>query len=375
MKLLFKKWVYLLIRITSKRRYCYLKAMPSYEDSLVALYSQLPLDRFDKIIWSVYDESDEPPFADRGKTIYVKKGSICDFFYGVFSKYVFTTHGHFIPNIPPNQFCINVWHGMPLKAIGLLDNQPGRKDTYLCSTSALFQDIMSRAFDLPLERTLITGIPRNDLLKVDDPTEIWAKAGIDRSKYDKVFFWLPTYRKSVLGYFTEDGVEVDNVFNMVDFPTEKFNAFLEKNRCLCILKPHPMAPKKEMTSTDHILIIDEKWLWKRKLTLYPLVGLVDFLVSDISSIMIDYMLLDRPMIVCFEDAEQYQQSRNVVFDPIEDYLPGEIVDNYDDLIRAISTCIADGDPAKEKRESLKKQFHQYTDFNATQSLLDVVFKS
>ena len=170
-------------------------------------------------------------------------------------------------------------------------------------------------------------------------------------------------------------MEVDNVFNMVDFPTEKFNAFLEKNHCLCILKPHPMAPKKEMTSTDHILIIDEKWLWKRKLTLYPLVGLADFLVSDISSIMIDYMLLDRPMIVCFEDAEQYQQSRNVVFDPIEDYLPGEIVDNYDDLIRAISTCIADGDPAKEKRESLKKQFHQYTDFNSTQRLLDLVFKS
>ena len=375
MKSLLKKLVYLLIRITPKRRYCYMKALPSFEDSLVVLYHQLPLDRFDKIIWSVYDENDEPPFADRGKTTYVKKGSLRDFFYGVFSKYVLTTHGHFIPNIPPNQVCINTWHGMPLKAIGLLDNQPGRKDTYSCSTSALFQDIMSRAFGLPLEQTLITGIPRNDLLKVDDPTEIWSKAGIDRSKYDKVFFWLPTFRKSVLGYLTEDGVEVDNVFNMLDFPTKEFNTFLEKNRCLCILKPHPMAPKKDMISTDHILIIDEKWLWERKLTLYPLVGLADFLVSDISSIMIDYMLLDRPMIVCFEDAEQYQQSRNVVFDPIEDYLPGEIVDSYDELTRAISTCIAGGDPAKEKRESLKEQFHQYSDFNSTERLLDVVLKS
>ena len=375
MKSLVKKLVYLLIRMTPKRRYCYLKAMPSFEDSLVALYNQLPLDRFEKIIWSVYHANDEPPFEDRGKTVYVKKGSIRDFYYGVISKTVFTTHGHFIPNVPPNQQSVNVWHGMPLKAIGLLNDQPGRQDSYLCSTSALYQDIMSRALGVALERTLITGIPRNDLLKLDDPTEIWAKAEIDRSKYDKVFFWLPTFRKSVLGYLTEDGVEVDNVFNMVDFPTDKFHAFLEKNRCLCIRKPHPMAPKKNMTSTDHILLIDEHWMWERKLTLYPLVGLADFLVSDISSIMIDYMLLDRPMIVCFEDAEQYQQSRNVVFDPIEDYLPGEIVDNYDDLTRAISTCIAGGDPAKEKRESLKKQFHKYTDFNATQRLLDVVLKS
>jgi CDP-glycerol glycerophosphotransferase len=375
MKSFLKNLVSLLIRVTPKRRYCYLKAMPSFEDSMVVIYSQLPLDQFDKIIWSVYDKNDAPPFEDRGKTAYVKKGSIRDFYYGVISKTIFTTHGHFIPNIPSNQVCINIWHGMPLKAMGLLNDQPGRQDSYLCSTSAQYQDIMSRTLGMPLERTLVTGIPRNDLLKLDDSAEIWAKAGIDQSKYDKVFFWLPTYRKSVLGYFTEDGVEVDNVFNMVDFPTEKFHAFLEKNRCLCILKPHPMAPKKDMRSTDHILLIDEKWLWERKLTLYPLVGLADFLVSDISSIMIDYMLLDRPMIVCFEDAEQYQQSRNVVFDPIEDYLPGEIVDNYDDLTRAISTCIAGGDPAKEKRESLKKQFHQDTDFNATQRLLDVVLKS
>lgn len=369
----FKKLVFCLIRVAPKFDYCYMKAMPSFEDSAVAVYSKLPLDRFSKVIWSVYSLEHEAPFEDRGKTIYVKKGSVKDFFYGVFSKTIFTTHGHFIPNIPPNQTCVNVWHGMPLKGIGLLDDQPGRVDSYLCSTSSLYQDIMSRAFGMPLEKTLVTGLPRNDLLVNQDPSSIWQKSGIDRSKYEKVFFWLPTYRKSVLGYLTEDGVECDNVFNMVDFPTEDFDSFLKDEKCLCIIKPHPMAPKKQANSSDNILIIDEKWLWERKLTLYTLIGQIDFLVSDISSVMIDYMLLDRPMIVCFEDSDQYKKSRNVIFDPLEDWLPGEIVDNYDDLKESIVDCVRGGDRCKHKREALKGKFHQHVDFKSTERLLNHVF--
>ena len=364
----------LLARFTPKRRYCFIKAMPSFEDSVVAVYEQLPMEQFDKVIWSLYSADHIPPFEDRGKTIYVIKGSLKSFYYGIISKYVFCTHGHFIQEVPLNQVCVNIWHGMPLKGIGLLDGQAGRHDTYLCSTSDLFQDLMASAMGMPLSKTLITGLPRNDLLHSHDPGAIWQKAGIDRSKYDKVFFWLPTYRKSVLGYLTNDGVEVDNVFNMKNFPTSEFNEFLKSNRCLCILKPHPMAPKKDTISHDHILIIDEDWLWKRKLTLYPLVGQVDFLVSDISSIMIDFMLLDRPMIACFEDAKEYQKSRSVVFDPIENYLPGVITSDYEGLISAIGDCVEGKDTSQKKRHALKKKFHKHSDFKSTKRLLDAVIR-
>ena len=372
-KYLLKKLACFLIRITPKFSYCYIKAMPSFEDNVVALYKRLPMDRFDKVIWMVYSEEDVSPFEDRGKTIFVKKGSVRDFFYGVISKYVFTTHGHFIPQIPSNQICVNLWHGMPYKGIGILDNQQGRQDTYVCSTSELYQGILSRAFGLTLDKVLITGSPRNDLLQSTAPESIWERAGIDRDRYDKVFFWLPTFRKSVLGHLCENGVECDNVFNMVDFPVEAFNDFLKSKNCLCIIKPHPMAPVKKTESTDHLLMIDEDWLWTRKLTLYPLVGQTDFMVSDISSIMIDYMLLDRPMVVCFEDAEEYKKSRNLIFEPIEDWLPGVMVKNYDDLADNISQCLDGQDPSREKRHKLKKRFHAFEDFSSTKRVLSAVF--
>ena len=375
-KVILKRIVYWVTRLTPKLNYVYLKGMPSYEDSMVSIYEALPIDKISKVIWSVYDLGDKVPFKKRSKTIIVQKGSLKDFYYGIISKYIFTSHGHFISKIPSNQTCVNVWHGMPIKGIGLLGGEKKtRQDTYLCSTSLLFQDIMSRAFDMSPDRVLISGIPRNDLLQSLLPSHIWEKAGIDRSKYDKVFFWLPTYRKSVLGYITEDGVEVDNVFNIKNFPVEDFEEFLKEQRCLCIIKPHPMAPRKEMKSSEHILMIDEAWLWSRKLTLYPLVGVSDFLVSDISSIMIDYLLLDRPMIVCFEDVEEYQKSRAVIFNPIEEYLPGEIVHQYANLKNSILKCIAGEDPVKEKRQRLKREFHEHWDFQSTTRLMSVVFGS
>lgn len=368
-----KKVTTLLIRVTPKLRYCYMKAMPSFDDSAVAIYNELPMDRLERVIWSVYNESDVPPFDDRGKTIFVKKGSWVDFFYGIVSKYIFTTHGHFVPVVPSNQICVNLWHGMPFKAIGLLDGQAGRQDTLVCGTSPLYQDILSRAFGVSKERVMTSGLPRNDFFEASDSASVWSKAGIDRSKYDKVFFWLPTYRKSVLGHITEDGVECDNVFNMVDFPVDGFDEFLREQNCLCIIKPHPMAPRKDVRSTENILIIDEDWLWSKKLTLYPLLGLMDFLISDISSVMIDFALLDRPMIVCFEDSEEYQKSRNTIFDPIEDYLPGEIVGEYDDLVLSIKKCLAGQDAVKTKREKLKSEFHTHLDYKSTKRVLKSVF--
>ena len=373
MKQLAKKLMYWVIRLMPKKRYCYMKAMPSFEDNAVAVYRALPMDQFELVIWSVYNEADKPPFEDRGKTIYVLKGSWKDFWYGMVSQVVFTTHGHFISDIPSNQTCVNLWHGMPYKAVGLLNGHPGRNDTYLCATSSRYQEVLSRVFGMSMEKILTIGSPRNDLLKVQDSQEVWQKVGVERSQYDKVFFWLPTYRKSVLGDLHEDGVEVDNIFNMVDFPVEDFEEFLKEQKCLCIIKPHPMAPRKEMKSSDHILMIDEKWLWDRKLTLYPLVGVSDFLVSDISSIMIDYLLMDRPMIACFEDVEEYQKSRAMIFDPIEEYLPGEIVHHYSDLKNSIRKCVAGEDDLKEKRQMLKKEFHKHWDFQSTKRLMSVVF--
>jgi len=361
------------IRFSPKFNYLYIKAYPDFEDGVVAVYDQLKAANLSKVVWccATLDRTALP--IEGSNVVFVKKGSFRDVYYACVSKLVIMTHGHFVSKVPSNQICVNLWHGMPYKTIGAYCNsQFSRADTYLCSTSPLFQKIMAKAFGMPLERTLTTGMPRNDRLRSMTAEDVWSKSGIDRSKYDKVFFWLPTYRQSVVGYIGQDGTEVGNVFNMDGFPTDDFCKYLELNRCLCIIKPHPMAPKKKIESSSHLMIIDEDWLWSRGLTLYPLVGVVDFLVSDISSIMIDYLLLNKPIVVCFEDVEEYQGSRSFVFDPIEEWLPGTIVKNYPDLLNALSRCVNGEDEFYEKRAMLTKAFHQHCDFSSSQRLVDVI---
>jgi CDP-glycerol glycerophosphotransferase (TagB/SpsB family) len=368
-----QKILYWIIKILPKLNWCVIRPYPDYEDNAVAVYQKLIDKKVTKIIW-VRNKNCHPPFQCDNNTIFVKQKSWKDMFYCIFSKYIFITHGHFLNQIPPNQICVNLWHGMPIKGIGLLNNMSGRQDTFLLSTSPLFQDIMSRSLGMPLDKTLTIGLPRNDLFISENCSEIWDRAGIDREQYKKVFFWLPTYRQSVVGDIRKDGVECDNVFNIPNFPQKEFNDFLIENKCLCILKPHPMAPVKDAHSTDNILIIDEGWLWSRGLTLYPLVGQTDFLVSDISSILIDYILLNKPMIVCFSDMDEYANSRSVMFDPLEDWLPADITHDYDELILSLERILKEEDISYSKRKRLLTHFHTHVDFKSTDKLMNIIFK-
>ena len=63
-------------------------------------------------------------------------------------------------------------------------------------------------FGVPLSSVVNTGFPRNDRLFGFDRKTILNQMDIDHSKF--VFFWLPTYRKSVIGVIRNDGVDVGN---------------------------------------------------------------------------------------------------------------------------------------------------------------------
>ena len=56
---------------------------------------------------------------------------------------------------------------------------------------------------------------------------------------------------------------------------------------------------------------------ERSLSLYELLGATDLLISDISSVVIDYLLLDRPIIHAFSDLGEYESSRGFTVEPIE----------------------------------------------------------
>jgi CDP-glycerol glycerophosphotransferase (TagB/SpsB family) len=89
-----------------------------------------------------------------------------------------------------------------------------------------------------------------------------------------------------------------------------------------VVKLHPMSPRRGLGEHGGLSIWDEYALDEHGLTLYELLGHADALVTDHSSVWIDYLLLDRPMVFSIADLDAYAATRGHYFTPLVEHLPG-----------------------------------------------------
>lgn len=113
----------------------------------------------------------------------IKKNSLIGLFAFVRAKQVFFTHGHycFVNACKSDVKLINLWHGMPLKAIGQIGGEKLAKtqscNLAICS-SPFFQPIIAEAFNIPQNKVLVTGAPRCDVLLMPIKSAILFKSDI-----------------------------------------------------------------------------------------------------------------------------------------------------------------------------------------------------
>jgi|GEM_PF-985634 len=292
-------------------------------------------------------------------------------------KYVFITHGPFFKNTPKSQLLINLWHGVGHKRIRKLRGGDGIPADITVATSKLTKDMFSKAFGVPSESVFVSGYPRNDILLRAKQDKVKLKSRIkgNLNAYKKILIWMPTYRSDSLLGLPTDGIAIDNPFQIENFDSDSFNKMLKDNDALCIVKPHPYSPKSsDISNLSNLLIIDDEWICSQGITLYHLVACTDILISDVSSIILDYLLLDQPVICFSSDFEAYKKSRGFYFDDVEKLLPSRLVQNKEDFIELLSVILTTGiDPYEEKRQEVRDIFFTYKDANSTQRLLDLVF--
>ena len=106
---------------------------------------------------------------------FVKKNNPKSIFLYLTTKLVITNIGIIKGlKIPKNHIVINLWHGMPIKAIGKKLNEnflnKNKEEklklyfSYVLSTSELYNKILMDCFEIKLNQVLQFGLPRNDLL-------------------------------------------------------------------------------------------------------------------------------------------------------------------------------------------------------------------
>lgn len=230
---------------------------------------------------------------------------------------------------------INLWHGVPLKKIALLD--PNLKKaariyfkkifsenyTYILTTSHELIPLMARSFAVSEDKIKVWGQPRNDgLFQKNDCREILGQLFPDLPEYTKTVLYAPTFR---------DYGQVQ-LFPFKDFDQKQLEAFLDEKNMLLFIRTHVA----EQGSAAPYLGKRIRFLGNEQAEdVTGILNIFDCLITDYSSIYIDYLLTDKPMIFLPYDRQQYLDGRGMNFD-YDDVTPGPKPETFNDFLDALS---------------------------------------
>ena len=333
--------------IPTLNQVCFASA-PDFADNSYAMYlafvRQGLSSRF-RLVWLVYDRERMEEVRkkvldiDRNTEV-VYKYSIRGVWTYIRSRYVFETHGLY-PSLNLNQHPdkhICLWHGMPLKKLGAtIGSAVSTNCDYTISTSDVFRNLMARSFDKPVEKVLITGQPRNDLLF--EETDYFGKIRFERSRYRKVGAWLPTFRKSILGELRNDGKYEEGSISFLNVSDlERLDGDLGRQEGFLFIKIHLMDALQtfDFPVFRNIRIIKPSEFNSQ---LYPFLGACDYLLTDYSSVFVDFDITGKPMGFVMDDMDEYRNTRGLNFDDLESVLPGPVIRDYDSLVQFVSNPV------------------------------------
>lgn len=98
----------------------------------------------------------------------------------------------------------------------------------------------------------------------------------------------------------------------------------------------------------------------------------DALITDYSSVMFDFALLDRPMLFFVPDEAEYALDRGTYFDLAAE-APGPYATSQQALFQAIKTLTADDDPHAEARRKFAERYGEYEHGDAAERVYQRFF--
>lgn len=364
--------------ITPELRVISFCSYPDYSDNPYAVFLKMKQDirfRKYKFVWMLnqmdkYNDKRISILAEYPDVKVVAKSSLSGFYFMLVSRYHICSHGlnkHQIFHQKKPKI-INLWHGMPLKVIGALDPVYGatfENSDIVLATNDFYQEIMSRAFLVDRERVKVLGYPRNDLF--DEPTDFFEKYQIDIAKYKSIGAWLPTFHKNVYTENRVDGHFKEGMIGFFDFDLlHKLDSKLNDIAGLLIIKLHPMDALNytKFPQFTNIKVVTSN---DPSFQLYPLLGKCDYLLTDFSSVFVDYDILKRPMGFVFNDLDSYKNNRGFIVDDVESFLPGNIISNYEEFVDFIVHY-------KERYINTGNRYNTYKDKKSSGRLLDYLIQ-
>ncbi len=237
---------------------------------------------------------------------------------------------------------------------------------WLVSSSLLFSQINSTVYGMPLEKFVITGMPRTDELLIDDNLYPFKDRLSEKVGYnvEHTILFVPTHR--------DYEQNIDELRNLMGFEMNKvkWESFLMNSKTVIVAKLHSKQNKDIISHylPNGIVIITPNLNYG----LCELMQWSDALICDYSSAYFDYLLLNKPIIFNFYDFEIYKETRGFAFDPLKEIIAGDIVVDENSLMSSIESVIRGEDNHISKRNYIKNLVFKYDDINNSRRIMDLL---
>ncbi|MFD3922260.1 CDP-glycerol glycerophosphotransferase family protein [Streptomyces sp. NPDC058595] len=279
---------------------------------------------------------------------------------------------------PPATTYLQTWHGSAYKRMGFAEsrikaqNAPereklsaalGRFDHFLVRSE---HDVatLARDYRLPAESLVRCGYPRNDRLvrarATDESRGRFPRpalaAGLGIPDHRQVVLYAPTFR----------GMPKKGRPTRLPLDVRRF---------------------AERFGDEYVLLVRAHYLESAALPVCPpgtvidvsahhdvseLLCLADALITDYSSIMFDYALLDRPMVFFAPDLDAYVAERGSYFD-LRAEAPGPVAESEAELLRVMGELKKSDTAHREDRARFAEKFGGFESGQAARTAVDVLF--
>ncbi|MBS7254391.1 CDP-glycerol glycerophosphotransferase family protein [Flavobacterium branchiicola] len=307
-----------------------------------------------KHVW-ITSSKDELNFLKVKGFLCFYRNSISGIYYGLCAKvYIYSSDIRDVTHLSLSSgaFLFNLWHGTPLKKIGRdnylhemykIENSLERifvkrnvlkyieSDAVLCPVE-FFKKSFITAFGLkdesnlcfaPYPRTLplyFSELQLNQHIDRFESPEL--KAFVEHCKlYSKVWIYMPTWREHNPNFIKEAIKDIDEL-----------NEICLKKGILFIMKLHPNSNVDFLISKYSNVI-----LLSNKIDIYPLLPYTTTLLTDYSSVFIDYYILKKEVVFYPFDLLDYKAHSREMYFEYEELAKGKKIYNFNELLNYLNS--------------------------------------
>ncbi len=264
-----------------------------------------------------------------------------------------TPIGGFLHKFRRNVF--HLGHGSPLKNIGRGEGELGLLKqvyyrlikynfSYFFSTADIFNETWRKCLEVKPDQVVVLGQAKNDR-SVHYENDMLTKNLLDSNF--KHILYAPTWRP-----YGET-----KVFPFDDFEIQKLDEFLVRNNIKIHLRLHPNFKAE---STDNFVCNNIGLLGGDKIDdINELLFSFDMLITDYSSIYIDFLLSEKPQLFLSYDLDIYKEKIGISVD-YNKYTAGPKPTTMQEFMSEIERLFTDESYYLEQRKEVNRCFNEYT---------------